>query len=61
MTDKIEKPAEVVKAPEGFIFAEDGDTYETIAERLGKGYTAVSVWKANNENPLYPNALVKVK
>lgn len=60
MTDKTTTP-EPVKVPEGFIIALDGDTYDSIADRLGKGFTAESVFKANNEAPIYPGAKVRVK
>lgn len=49
------------KAPEGFIVALEGDNYQTIADRLGKGYTPASVQEANLFQAIYPGALVKVK
>lgn len=54
------KPA-TLKVPEGYVVALDGDNYKTIADRLGKGYTAESIWMANLEAPIYPGALVRVK
>lgn len=51
----FERPA----APAGFIYAEDGDNYQVIADRLGK-ITAVDLWKLNFENVVYPGMLIKV-
>lgn len=55
------KPVKTAKVPDGWIVAEDGDNYMTIAERLGKGFTAESVYQANNAQPIYPGALVRIK
>lgn len=51
----FERPA----APEGFIYAEDGDNYAVIAERLK--LAAKDLWKLNYENVVYPGMLIKVK
>jgi len=57
----VEEVTPKAKVADGFIVALDGDNYQTIADRLGKGFTAESVWISNNEAPVYPGALVKVK
>ncbi len=59
--ESIEEVQPKAKVADGFIVALDGDNYQTIADRLGKGFTAESVWIANNEAPVYPGALVRIK
>jgi hypothetical protein len=46
-------------APEGFMFAQEGDNYAVIADRLG--VDAVALWKLNYENPIYPGTLLRKK
>lgn len=60
-TEPAKATKSAVKAPEGFIVALDGDNYQTIADRLGKGFTPESVQQANLFQPIYAGALVKVK
>jgi hypothetical protein len=60
-TEKVDEVKPKAKVDENFIVALDGDNYQTIADRLGKGFTAESVWIANNEAPVYPGALVRIK
>lgn len=50
-------PADVRK---GLIEVLDGDTYRSIAERVGK-VTAEQLHALNNENPLYPGMKVRIK
>lgn len=44
--------------PKGFIVAEDGDNYQTIADRLG--VKAETIFETNAGQVIYPGALVKV-
>lgn len=60
-TEPSKASKSAVKAPEGFIVAVDGDNYQTIAERLGKGYTPAGIFESNMAQAIYPGALVKVK
>jgi hypothetical protein len=60
-TEPVKATKSPVKAPEGFIVALEGDNYQTIADRLGKGYSPESVQEANLFQAIYPGALVKVK
>jgi hypothetical protein len=59
---EVSEPApkvEPAKAPKGFVYAEDGDNYAVIADRLG--LEAEELWKLNNENPVYPGTLIRKK
>jgi hypothetical protein len=54
----FERPA---TTPAGFIVAEDGDNYQTIAERLGGKHTAEKLHETNLGRVIYPGALVRIK
>lgn len=57
---KFERPA----APKGFIYAADGDNYQTIAENLGADADVLAKASAlhalNHGAVIYPGSLVKV-
>jgi hypothetical protein len=52
-------PVVSVEPAEGFLVALDGDNYASIAERAG--VNALDVFVLNNENPVYPGMLIRIK
>ena len=58
-------PFERPEAPKGFIYATDGDNYQTIALSLGAGDNDVlekaqALHELNNGVVIYPGSLVRV-
>ena len=58
--EPVEAPVAPTEVPKGFVAVLDGDTYASIAERVGK-VTATDLHTLNNENPLYPGMKIRVK